>query len=176
MIEPDPIQFYLTRHGLTEANLGRDRAAWQNEPLLPEGREQARRMAEKARSLGIRKVWTSPLDRARETAEIVASACGVPLEIDAGLREIGSGHWVGEPDGDGGQEEMEAATRRVRSTIERFLAEGDRFLAVTHLGPIRIASIVFGGEEWDRFREIFPDNCALLEFRRNDGGWETIRR
>ncbi|MBW3660522.1 MAG: histidine phosphatase family protein [Gemmatimonadetes bacterium] len=179
---PKPAYFYLARHGLTHANLGRARAARENEPLLPHGREQARILGEKVQPLGVRKIWTSPLDRARETAEIIASVCDLPLEIDAGLREIGSEEWLksdAEPSREAAEEEavpsedMDAATRRVKSTLDRILAEGEPFLAITHLGPIRIARIELAGEDWERFHEIRPDNCTLVEFRRSVSGWEA---
>ena len=49
-------------------------------PLTAEGRERTRLAARGIRrlDLGIDAVWTSPLPRARETAEILASECGLP--------------------------------------------------------------------------------------------------
>lgn len=40
-------------------------------------------------------VWCSDLDRARRTAEILAAARGIPIRVDARLREIDMGDWEG---------------------------------------------------------------------------------
>src|SRR5689334_8310830 len=39
--------------------------------------------------------YASPLSRAADTAHIVADACGLTVELRAGLREISHGHWEG---------------------------------------------------------------------------------
>ena len=40
-------------------------------------------------------VWCSDLDRARQTAEILAAPRGIPIRVDARLREIDMGDWEG---------------------------------------------------------------------------------
>ena len=177
MSRGDPDRFYLVRHGVTIANLGRERMARENEPLLPAGREQARMLAGRVGALGIESIWTSPLDRARETAEIVADACGLPLEIAAGLREIGSGRWVEPEPGEPAREvtsadedvveDMDHATARVRSALERIMGHGRPFLGVTHLGAIRIARILRCDAPWESFGDFTPDNCQVARFQRD---------
>jgi broad specificity phosphatase PhoE len=84
----------LTRHGQSEWNaLGR----WQGQadpPLSDLGRRQAH---EAARSLGaIDAIWASDLQRAAETAAIIAADLGVgPVVLDADLRERDAGEWTG---------------------------------------------------------------------------------
>ncbi len=41
------------------------------------------------------RVFSSQLQRARESAEILAAACGAPLVVDSRLNEIGYGEWDG---------------------------------------------------------------------------------
>ncbi|MGH3131913.1 MAG: SixA phosphatase family protein, partial [Gaiellaceae bacterium] len=55
--------------------------------LTPEGRRQARALAERLVEEGIRPdaVLTSPLLRARETGATIASACGLEAEADERL-------------------------------------------------------------------------------------------
>lgn len=191
-----PDRFYLARHGVTVANLGRARAARENEPLLPLGREQARSLAEEVRGLGVATIWTSPLDRARETADIIATACDLPMSVTAGLREIGSGRWIDlgseEQVQETGvrvtgssievdledlattEEDMDSATERVRTTLERILSRGEPFLGITHLGPLRIARILWGDEPWETFGDFWPGNCQLVRFHRTDDRWEVV--
>jgi probable phosphoglycerate mutase len=84
----------LVRHGQSEWNaLGR----WQGQadpPLSDLGREQARSAA---RSLGaLDAVYASDLQRATETAVIIAGQLGVgPVILDADLRERDAGEWSG---------------------------------------------------------------------------------
>lgn len=82
------------RHGQSEWNaLGR----WQGQadpPLSDVGRRQARSAA---RSLGAPDaVFASDLQRATETAEIIAGQLGIgPVIVDADLRERDAGEWSG---------------------------------------------------------------------------------
>ena len=84
----------LVRHGLSEWNaVGR----WQGQadpPLSDVGRQQARSAA---RSLGsLDAIFASDLQRATETAAIIAAELGVgPVVVDPDLRERDAGEWSG---------------------------------------------------------------------------------
>jgi len=54
-------------------------------PLTPEGRKEARRLAERLAAERPDAVVTSPLLRARETAEVLARACGLEAVPDERL-------------------------------------------------------------------------------------------
>ncbi len=89
---------YLIRHGETNANVA---GLWQgstDSPLNERGLAQARALAQRiAREhLPISVIYSSPLRRARQTAELVAEALGgVPIILDAGLAEYHLGEWEG---------------------------------------------------------------------------------
>lgn len=77
-------QFVFLRHG---ESLGNAQSRWQGQsdyPLTDKGRAQARALAErwKAENAQFDLVVSSPLGRAKETAEIVASALNVRVELD----------------------------------------------------------------------------------------------
>lgn len=77
-------QFTFLRHG---ESVGNAEARWQGQsdyPLTDKGRAQAQALAERWRSEGVKfdLAVASPLGRARETAEIVAAALNVKLELD----------------------------------------------------------------------------------------------
>ena len=78
----------LVRHGESEGNALRRFTESDLVPLTPAGREQAERAAAflRARFAPVR-VVSSPFTRARQTAEIIASALAVPVELEAALRE-----------------------------------------------------------------------------------------
>ncbi len=82
---------YLVRHGeTTTPGLFLGRA---DPPLSEVGRQQARRIAEDLPAP--RRLLSSPLRRACETASIMAERWNVDITIDDRLREIGYGEWDG---------------------------------------------------------------------------------
>jgi broad specificity phosphatase PhoE len=144
----------LIRHGQTAANaagllLGRD-----DPPLTDLGRRQA---AASARALtGVTRVVTSPLHRARETAE--AFRLPVPIEVDDRWTELDYGVFDGRPAAEvpsetwrqwrrdasyapPGGESLAALGVRVRDACEHLAGdEGEGDVAVvSHVSPIKAA-------------------------------------
>jgi probable phosphoglycerate mutase len=78
----------VTRHGETDWNITGVLQGWIDVPLNENGRRQALQMAECFKVCGFSRVWTSPLSRASETAEIVADVLGLPAPLRSdGLKE-----------------------------------------------------------------------------------------
>jgi len=71
---------YLVQHGEKEPGPG-------DPGLTATGREQAGRTARWLHGFGLNAVYSSPQRRAWETAEIIASVCGLALRRDVRLRE-----------------------------------------------------------------------------------------
>lgn len=65
-------------------------------PLDEVGREQAELVAVRLRDEEIDRVYSSPLSRCFELAEMVAGDHGLEVEVDERLREIDLGRWDGE--------------------------------------------------------------------------------
>ena len=108
---------------------------------------------------GIDVIVTSPLQRARQTAEAVARATGAPLEVEDGLAETDFGKWEGMtfaevqarwPDelsawlastdvAPPGGESFAAVSRRVIAALNRLLAahENKTLVLVSHVTPIK---------------------------------------
>lgn len=80
------LRLYFLRHGKATA-----RAEWDGDdalrPLTPEGEEEVRRVAARLAALGVAPdaIASSPLARARRTAELAAEALGVPPVFDERL-------------------------------------------------------------------------------------------
>ena len=89
------IRFCLIRHGQTDWNIEGRYQGQSDVPLNENGRRQARQVAEEIRGEHIDMIITSNLQRARETAEIIASVIQVPIQEDVRLREINQGEWEG---------------------------------------------------------------------------------
>jgi broad specificity phosphatase PhoE len=60
-------------------------------PLSERGRAQARVLGERFAELNLAAVYASPIRRARETAEAIASVAGLAIEDEPGVREIAIG-------------------------------------------------------------------------------------
>lgn len=63
--------------------------------LTPAGRQEAAAVARRLGSLGLDRVLTSPRERARATAQDIASEAKVPLRVEEALDEIDFGDWTG---------------------------------------------------------------------------------
>ncbi|HEY0644107.1 MAG TPA: histidine phosphatase family protein [Nocardioides sp.] len=84
---------FVARHGeaVYESELLSDHGGW----LSPLGREQSRTLAAALAHERIVRVWSSPMARAVQTAEIVAGVLGVDVVVREGLREFGVGDHAG---------------------------------------------------------------------------------
>ncbi len=88
-------QLYLIRHGRTAWNHTDRLQGWADEPLDGVGRAQAAAVAGALRGVPFDALYTSPLRRARETADLIAQPHGLPVRLDDRLRERNVGEWAG---------------------------------------------------------------------------------
>jgi broad specificity phosphatase PhoE len=88
---------YFVRHGQSTANT--EEIIWtkdEGHPLTAEGRSQAEKLAELLSGEIFSNIYCSPIQRAKETAEIVAVRMGKTITVRDGLREIGMGEIEGQ--------------------------------------------------------------------------------
>ncbi len=156
-----PTTTVLLRHGQTPLSAEKRFAGSGDIDLTELGARQAsaaaQRLARRAAPIGA--IVTSPLRRARRTAEEAARATGAPLRVEDDLRETDFGAWegltfreVGEKwpaemgewlaDADAappGGESFAEVDRRVMAALERLLARyaGVTVLLVSHVTPIK---------------------------------------
>jgi broad specificity phosphatase PhoE len=159
-----PTRLILLRHGQTQLSINRRYSGRGNPPLTETGLRQAAaaadRLADPASGLGeIAAVVTSPLGRARQTADAVGKAVGVQVsELDL-LTETDFGDWEGltfkeaferDPELHGrwlsdpsvptpGGESFDQVLERVQSAKDRIVAEhgGSTVVVVSHVTPIK---------------------------------------
>jgi broad specificity phosphatase PhoE len=85
----------LIRHGRSVWN-AQGRIQGRADPPLDEvGRAQARRLAERLREESVAVLYTSPLRRSQETAEIIGQALDLPVVPDERLKEYDVGDLTG---------------------------------------------------------------------------------
>ena len=144
--------------------------------LSPKGRAQADAIA--TRVSGLRRlsaVYTSPMERARETAAPVARALRLTARVEAGLNECDFGEWTGRrlrelartpewktvqryPSGfrfPGGESFPQMQTR-VAAALAGLVARhpGEVIVAVSHGDPIKAAVALALGTPLDLFQRI----------------------
>ncbi|MBY3200182.1 histidine phosphatase family protein [Rhizobium laguerreae] len=90
------ITLFLVRHAAHD-NVGNFLAGCTAGISLGEaGRLQVHRLGQRLRREDINEIYTSPRERTRETAEGIASACGLSLpQTDDALDEVNFGDWSG---------------------------------------------------------------------------------
>lgn len=63
--------------------------------LNEQGRAEAERVAEQLKAKPVRHIFSSPMERARETAEPLARALNAPVQISEAFNEVDFGDWQG---------------------------------------------------------------------------------
>ena len=87
----------LIRHGENEYTRTGKLAGWLEGVHLNEhGQKQAEAIAQRLSKAPIIAIYSSPLERARETAAPLAKAKGLRVRIEAGLGEVRYGEWTGQ--------------------------------------------------------------------------------
>jgi probable phosphoglycerate mutase len=186
-----PTVVLLVRHARTETtgvSLPGRRAGLH---LAPEGRRDAEAVgARLARRGDVRAVYTSPLERACETASAIAAACRLVPRVEAGLIELDVGRWSGRKLSDlarttewrqvqrhpsgfrfpGGESFAEMQVR-VAATLSELVRRhpGATIVAVSHGDPIKGAVAHALGIPLDLFQRIAiaPASTTAVAYRQD---------
>lgn len=137
-------QLVLIRHAETEWNRDRRIQGHTDISLSALGHEQARRLGRRLGVEPISAVYASDLARARETAEPLAAALGVPVRTTPLLREVGFGAWEGltVSEVEAGWPDEYAAWRQ--DSIRCRPPHGERIEELQHRTLAAVAEIVSG--------------------------------
>lgn len=93
-----PVRLCVVRHGETDWNLAGILQGWLDVPLNDQGRQQARDLVAGFTDAGFSRVYSSPLARSLETAQIIATGLGLPPpHTHEGLKERNFGAIQGVP-------------------------------------------------------------------------------
>lgn len=85
----------LVRHGERERNIKGMFRGRTNFPLNERGLVQAQDLAQELKRFPLKYIYTSPLYRARQTAEAIGEQCGVEVKVEEGFNNIELGSWEG---------------------------------------------------------------------------------
>ncbi len=182
---------YLVRHGecdpLGVYLAGRSPGVHLNE----DGRIQARDLAERLMPCGIHHVFSSPLERAIETAEPFCERSGCALQISDGLNEIDFGTWTGKNFEElsedprwgffntfrsatrvpGGEMPMEVQARMSAEVLNRARQNPDQRIAFFgHSDPLKTAIGFFLGMPIDLLSRIRIDTASVTVIELHEYG------
>lgn len=92
------MKLYFVRHGKTEWNLEDRMQGSKDSPLLPQSYEDMKKCGQALKDIPFEAVYTSPIKRAKETAEGIVSQFDrqVPMHEAKGFVELGFGDLEGE--------------------------------------------------------------------------------
>ncbi len=183
---PDTILTIL-RHGQTPANVGGVWHGSTDTPLSELGHAQAERAARfvaDTRSDAVA-IYASPLQRARHTAEPIAAALGLELQLERGLAEYDLGAWEGktyrelndehqlfqrmavDPDWQpGGGESARQVAHRLGGALQGIADThpGERVVVVAHAGALTLALAWLVEGDLGVWRRAM-DNAAVTDLR-----------
>jgi probable phosphomutase (TIGR03848 family) len=181
----------LVRHGLTDANLRGVLAGWTpGVHLADKGRDQVEALAARLAPLPLAAMLTSPLERCRETADVLAAGRdGLTTTVDERFGECRYGDWTGQElkklakdplwrvvqahpsaarfPGEGGESLADTQARAVGAVRDWNSRLGDdaTYLAVSHADVIKAILADAFGVHLDMFERIVVDPCSVSVVR-----------
>ena len=136
---------YLVRHGVT-SHTGQKLTGWmEGVHLTEDGKREAAATAEYLAEVPFKAIYSSPIDRTRETAEIIAARHEIEVTITRGIGEVQYGKWT--------NRSLKTLSRtKLWSTIQRW-PSAVRFPEGETLREVQTRAV----DEIERLREKHPD-------------------
>ncbi len=185
--------YYFVRHGETEWNAEGRLCGRTDVPLSEVGRRQAQLLAKRLQSLPVEALYSSPLQRALETANIIGVAIRLDPMPDPRLMELSYGTWEGStsaecrrtdpenyrawemdpaavapPGGESG-EQLVGRVRPFLADLAQKHPTGN-VVVVCHRTVCRLLSCYIMGAPLSEYRKRIPmDNAALNIFEEREG-------
>ena len=173
------MKIYLTRHGETVWNVRNWVQGKTDIPLNEVGMKQAEQLAEEMANVHLDVVYSSQLQRAMVTAQMVAERHGnCRFEVNESLNEMNFGKYEGKVRTDeeyqsekrkyfkryeGGESYMDVAAR-VYPFIEMLKQRNEDALVVAHNGICRVFTNYFQPMENEEFASFTLGNCEVKTF------------
>jgi broad specificity phosphatase PhoE len=185
---------YLVRNGATDFSRDGRVAGRRDISLNAQGRAQAEELTARFAKIPVTEVLSSPLPRAVETAQAIATPHGVDVARDPRLVDFHAGKWEGlthaelsaledyrtflaDPmasAGPGGARISDARDRMVAS-LEQSLEDnelGAHIVIVSHAGPLRVIMAHYLGMNLGHYHRlrVSTGSVSVLRFSSSDGG------
>jgi probable phosphoglycerate mutase len=193
---PKPTTLVLVRHAVTPQTGPMLSGRTPGIDLSDLGREQAATAGERLKDLPVAAVYASPIDRTRQTAELIAAHHSLTVRTLDGVIEADYGEWTGGKIADlartdlwktvqrapsrarfpGGESLAEMQSRMV-AAIEALVAdhEGDLVVVVSHADPIKAAIAHYTGVHLDLFQRIVVSPASVTVFELGEHGAAMLK-
>ena len=182
------MKIYLIRHARTKSNDDVIYAGRNDEPILQEHFERIEQLSLFLSVNEVAKIYSSPLRRAKMTAELVSKSIKVPIIVEDRLNEIEFGPWTGLQRQEiedryaqewwlwrndpfnfvlEGAETLGSVQERSVSWLESkevmgdFLDKNRAIAAVTHETNIKSLFCALSGNRKDCYRSLIVANCSV---------------
>jgi broad specificity phosphatase PhoE len=193
-----PLRLFAVRHGATEWSQARRFAGARDIPLTAYGRLQSEAVAHALAATAATAVYTSPLERARSSAEVIAKPHRLEPIAEPALREMAFGAWEGLtreelvsrfPDEAArwasaphevtppGGEPLAAVDARVRGALAQLIARhaGETIIVVSHAIVTRLIVLAALGLRPERLWSVDASPAGITEIEYQDA-WVTVHR
>lgn len=177
------------RHGQAKNNTERILAGrTPGVPLTEEGVEQSEKAAKFLEEMNISAIYSSPIERAKNTAEIVGKHISIDVKIDDRLIELDMGKFTGKPYDEifsshgnvfmkfyrgeleiahNGVETFEQVKKRIRDMVDHVIDNhpDENVVLVTHMDPIKAMLSTVVSFSPENLYELIIPNASLNIFR-----------
>lgn len=195
---PDKVSFWFVRHGQSEGNvLGAECVVMNDEPLTVRGTDEAKAIAKylEDNEVNVTDIYTSPLGRSHQTAEVIAKELGLPVKVKDGLRERNWGMWGGLswdevsnklskmdieeryafiPENGESWQQMEGRLLGALEEITEENSEGEDVLIITHRGCLRAILPVLAKASKDVHEDFSVETGSLTKFSFDKEAFEFV--
>lgn len=173
---------YIVRHGEILSNVKGVYSGSSEETLTSRGIKQARQTGRILADQNIEIIYSSPMRRAVQTAEIIAGYCRSPIFLESGFSEIRMGPWEGKQEEKvaiefprewkiwgtrpaelkiEGRETLRELLDRVQIALMRIKEKNHQggVVIVTHYAVVRVALLHARGQELNLYKSVIVPNC-----------------
>jgi broad specificity phosphatase PhoE len=192
------LRLLAVRHGATEWSQARRFTGARDVPLTAHGRLQAEAVAQALAGTTVSAIYTSPLERARMSAEVIAKPHRLEPIIEPAFREMAFGAWEGltrdelavrcPADASAWASAPERVTpaqgealtdvdARVREALAGLVDQhrGETVIVVSHAVVLRLIVLAALGLGPERLWSVDASPAGITEIEYSDG-WATVHR
>jgi len=192
------MRLLAVRHGATEWSQARRFAGSRDIPLVAEGRLQAEAAAQALAGTSAMAVYTSPLERARTSADVIAKPHRLAPVIEPAFQEMAFGIWEGLTREDAAArfpaefrawastpdrvtppqgESLGAVDSRVRAALAALVEQhrGETVILVSHAIVLRLIVLAALGLGPERLWSVDASPAGITEIEYQDD-WATVHR
>ncbi len=178
----------LVRHGEILSNINKVYAGRSSENLSDKGIQQAQDVAKKLSGFNVGAIFTSPIQRTVQTAEIIRSNLNADLITIAAFRELEMGPWEGMSESDvalkfpeewslwnsrpaeltmPGRESLQELQERVLTGVRNIYRTeaGSEVAVVTHVAVIRVLLLWKAKKSLNYYKTIHVPNAEIIELK-----------